>query len=82
MATQEFTGCCQCGLGLGTVGLQSQLLEYAINQVWLSQVNSPIIVMLDVDTKEVRDISLDCQLQSCSFHVFDDLVQFLEIQSG
>ena len=39
MVTQELAGCCQCGLGLGTVGLQSQFFEDAVNQVWLGQVD-------------------------------------------
>ncbi len=63
----------------GTVGLQPQFFEDAVNQMRLGQVDCSIIMTLNVDTEEIGDISLDHQLQSCLLHVLNDSVQFLEI---
>ncbi len=43
--------------------------------------HSSVPMALDVDAKEVRDISLDCQFEPYPLHILDDPVQLFEIWS-
>jgi len=53
MTSKQLAGGCWSVHDLGTVYVEPDLLEDAVNQMWLSQVEHPIIVTLDINTKEI-----------------------------
>jgi len=63
--------------------LKTQFFENAVNEVGLSEVDCVILKPLYIDYKEVRDISLYCEVKTCIIHVLDNLIQFFHLdQSG
>jgi len=74
IVTKQLAEGCWHGLDLSVVGLKAQLFKDAVNQVRLGQVDHSVLVALNVDTKEVRGISLNGQLQTYPLHVLNDPV--------
>ncbi len=82
MGMQQFACCSRCQLPLDLLSIEVEFLEDAVNELGLCQVDVSMLVSLDVDSKEIGNGSLDCDLESRCFHVLYHPQKFSMLWAG
>jgi len=82
VAAQKLAASSRSGLALDFSILQPQLFQDDVNEMGLGKVDCAILVSLDVDSKEVRYISLNSEVKASILHVLENMVQLSYIWTG
>ncbi len=79
MPAQSLAWGSSCLLGSHILPIQAQFLDDIIDEVRLRKVESVVIDPVNLNPKEVWDVSFHSELESNCFHLFDNVLQLLRV---